>query len=145
MNPEPTWVVTVDGGAARFFVRARAGFPLAEMQQLAESAEAMERRHSHPLHAHDHVGHGRRAVDPRSTPHEQHEHIFLRHVAGQMDRAVIEHAVGKLVICAPPRALGLIRNFITDNTRAKIACEISKDLLRETTQEIDERLKEHNC
>jgi protein required for attachment to host cells len=118
--------------------------PMAEMQQLAEDSDVITHRRSKPAQLHDHVGHARHAVRVRTTPHEQHEHLFPRHVAGQIDRAVIEHAAGAIVLCAPPVALGLLRDYLTDNSRKIIAQEIAKDYLHKTTGEIDVHMKTHN-
>lgn len=142
MQPGATWVIVADGGGARFFVRSRQGLPLQEIVELAESADALERRGGEAL-AHDRVGHGRHAVTARFSPHERAENVFLRHVAGQIDRAVIENAVEKLVLCAPPHALGLIRDYLSENARSRVTEEIPKDLLREKIADIDERLKAH--
>ncbi|HVY88405.1 MAG TPA: host attachment protein [Hyphomonadaceae bacterium] len=134
----PLWVVVADGATARFFVRKLPELPLEEVGELAESAARVERHHG----GHDDVGHGQHAVLARTTPHERREQHFLRHVAGQIDRATIEHAIGALVLCAPPRALGLFRSFISENARQLVVREIPHDIVRESVDQIGERLKE---
>jgi protein required for attachment to host cells len=133
----PTWLIVADGGGARFFVRQLQDLPLQELEELAETADLLHGKHK----AHDDVGHGHHAVTARTTPHERAEQVFVRHVAGQIDRAVIENQVGSLVLCAPPRALGLLRDFISENARRLIACEITTDAVRETVANIDARMK----
>ncbi len=141
MQHYPAWFVVADGGGARFFVRPRPELPLEELAELAETPDHIDRRQARK---HDDVGHGRHAVLAGRTPHEQREQTFLRRVAGQIDRAVIENAVHSLVLCAPPRALGLLRDFISDNARARISCEINTDAVKEPVGRIDERMKEHH-
>ena len=139
MISHPTWIIVADGGGARFFVRLLQDLPLREIEELAETADLLHGADK----THDHVGHGHHAVLARTTPHERAEHVFLRKVAGQIDRAVIENEVGSLVLCAPPRALGLLRDFISENARRLIACEIVKDAVHEPVASIDARMKAH--
>lgn len=137
MQSETVWVVAADGGVARFFVRERPGLPLKEIEELKET----EAKH----HAgYEHVGHGRGTPVVDRNPRQQDEHVFLRHVAGQVDRAVIEHAVGRLVLCAPPQAMGLIRSMLSANARDVICHQLTKDVVRESVSEIDARLAKKN-
>ena len=140
MIKHPVWAVVADGGRARFLIRRLPNLPFEELEQLAETADLVERRHNF----HDDVGHGQRAVTARTTPHERDEQRFLRHVAGQIDRAVVENAAGALVLCAPPRALGLLRSFISENARRLVASEIDQDIVRERVSEINTRLTDHD-
>lgn len=139
MSNRPTWIIVADGGGARFFVRALPGLPLEELEQLAETPRKLDHRHG----SHDDVGHGQHAVLARAVPHERAEREFLRHVGGQIDRAVIENQVDQLVLCAPPRALGLLRDFISENSRRLLTGEFPIDVLRETKSQLDERMKAH--
>ncbi|HPN04285.1 MAG TPA: host attachment protein [Hyphomonadaceae bacterium] len=136
MQSEVLWVVAVDGAAARFFVRERSGLPLKELTELSENST---KHHG----GHDHVGHGHQTPVADRNPRQQDEHVFLHRVAGQIDRAVIEHAVGRLILCAPPQAMGLLRSMLSANARQVIVRELTKDLVRETVAEIDARLTDH--
>lgn len=141
MTSETTWVVVADGVAARFFVRAREGVPLAELDDLAITASAERRMHGRETAVHEGVNHGRQAHPAHENAQNSGERRFLRHIAGRLNLAVEEHAVARLVICAPPRALGIIRDHLTAPAQARVVAEIAKDLVRESAREIDERLK----
>jgi protein required for attachment to host cells len=53
------------------------------------------------------------------------------------------NAFGRLVICAPPRALGVLRNHMTEIARQRVVVELDKDIVRDKIRDIDERLKAH--
>jgi protein required for attachment to host cells len=141
MTSETTWVVAADGNAARFFVRPREGVPLTELTELALTADAERRAHGRDTAVHDGANHGHQAHHDHENLQDSGERHFLRHIAGRLNLAVEEHAVARLVICAPPRALGILRDHLTAGTRAHIVEEIAKDLVRESVRDLDERLK----
>ena len=78
----------------------------------------------------------------RRDLHEAEEENFLKRVADRIGEADRQKAFDHLVIAAPPRALGLLRNKLSDNARQRIRAEASKDLLDEDTQKLRERLTE---
>jgi protein required for attachment to host cells len=141
MTSETTWVVVADGNAARFFTRVRDGVPLVEIDELALTAAAERQQHGRETAVHDGVNHGHQVHPAHQNVQNTDELHFLRHIAGRINLAVEEHAVGRLVLCAPPRALGALRDHLSDAARALVVIEIAKDLVRESAREIDERLK----
>ena len=140
MTRYPAWFIAADTGGARFFVRLRPDLPLEEREDLADTPDLVDHRHDPE---HDDPGHGQHTIMARAPLHEQAERQFLRRVAGQIDRAVNEDAVESLVLCAPPRALGLLRDFISQTSRRTIWWEINSDALKEPVGRLDERMKEH--
>ena len=141
MTSETTWVVVADGNVARFFTRVREGVPLVEIDKLALTAASERQKHGRETLVHDGVNHGRQVRPAHENVQNTDELHFLRHIAGRINLAVEEHAVGRLVLCAPPRALGALRDHLTAPARALIVVEIAKDLVREGLRDIDERLK----
>src|SRR5690349_16233005 len=140
MSSETTWVVVADGLAARFFVRPRSGVPLSELSDLALTA-AKERRLRHRQTAvHEGISRAHHVLPAHLNSQDEQELRFLGHVAGRINLAAEEHAVGRLAICAPPRALGILRDHLSDAARQLIVEEMPKDLVRETTANIDTRL-----
>lgn len=118
MHSDPTWIVVADAHAARFFLRSRWGEPLRECLDLTDSAEVADRRH-----------------DPVSDVHNEDVDdpnggcLFLHRVASEIDRAVMQHAARGLVLCAPPRELGLLRDYISSSSRERLTCELASDLV----------------
>jgi protein required for attachment to host cells len=141
MTSDTTWVVAADGNVARFFTRVRDGVPLIEIDKLTLTAASERQRHGRETPVHDGVNHGRQVRPAHENVQNTDELQFLRHIAGRINLAVEEHAVGRLVLCAPPRALGVLRDHLSAAARAFVVTEIAKDLVRESVRDIDERLK----
>jgi protein required for attachment to host cells len=76
------------------------------------------------------------------TPHEEEERRFLARASKAIAKAGEEGLFDQLVILAPPRALGTIRAELSYVTREKIAASDHVDVVRETVDQIRERL--HN-
>jgi protein required for attachment to host cells len=140
MSSETIWVLVADGNSARFFMRPNAGIPLREMSQLAVTAKAAHRHHAHPTAVHEPANHGHQARPAHDTLQNDAEREFLRHIAGRLNLAVEESAVGQLILIAPPKALGVLRDHLTPRAAGRIVREIAKDIVHETVPEIDARL-----
>jgi protein required for attachment to host cells len=66
----------------------------------------------------------------RST--KQHElTLFAKEVAHRIDSGRINREYDKLVLVAPPKMLGLLRQSLTQPTQAMLAAEIAKDLVQQ--------------
>jgi protein required for attachment to host cells len=74
------------------------------------------------------AGHHHGVDGERST--KQHElTLFAKEVAQRIDSERMKHEFDKLVLVAPPKMLGLLRQSLTHPTQAMLAAEIAKDLL----------------
>lgn len=69
--------------------------------------------------------------------HQQAEDMFLSTVAEKMDALVQQHGVTKVVLVAPPRALGVLRQKLSSTTREMISAEVAKDLTKLPILEIE--------
>lgn len=137
MSFQPSWVVVADGGAARFFHRPKAGAALDEQPELMMNARDREKP-DRPRQS-DAAGSGRRA-----SMHEHFEEQFLVEVAKRVDELMANRKVGRLAICAAPKALGVLRRQLSESSSRRITCEIAKDLIHEPTVAIQERLREYS-
>jgi protein required for attachment to host cells len=72
--------------------------------------------------------------------HQQAEERFLRRLAGHLDGAVNAGQAKSVVIVAPPRALGVLRQAYSHNLRAALRAEIDKDLVRLPVYQIEKHL-----
>ena len=72
--------------------------------------------------------------------HEQAEQRFLQRLAGHLDAAVNAGKAKSLVVVAPPRALGVLRQAYSHNLRAALRAEIDKDLVWLPIYEIEKHL-----
>ena len=74
--------------------------------------------------------------------HAQEEAEFLRKITGVLDSAASEHKVKHIVLVAPPKALGLIRENLTPAARALVLAEVHKDLTHLPIGTIEEHLND---
>jgi protein required for attachment to host cells len=72
--------------------------------------------------------------------HNAAEADFLRGLAGRLDELVRKHGVKHLIVVAPPKALGILRQHFTPAVRDVLSAEIPKDLVKLPTIEIERRL-----
>lgn len=85
------------------------------------------------------VGAGRSAVQ-QTDWHAQEENKFLHTLAGHLDAAVNAGQAKSLIMVAPPRALGVLRQAYSHNLRAAVHAEIDKDLVRLPVYEIEKHV-----
>jgi protein required for attachment to host cells len=88
------------------------------------------------------MGGHRHAIEARQNPRETAEESFLKQVAERAQDLLTRDKCAQLVICAPPRALGVLRAALTPDARERLALSWDKDVTKETSSEIDMRLQE---
>ena len=72
--------------------------------------------------------------------HEQAEQRFLIELSKRLDAAVTAGEAKSLVLVAPPRALGVLRQAFTNGLRGAIRAEIDKDYVKMPVHEIERHL-----
>jgi protein required for attachment to host cells len=147
MRGKTTWIVAADGKRAVFFENHGVGKGLQPLTGLNE-------RHDVPR-SHDmmsdrqgatHGGPGTSgsgAMQARNDPHEFEEKRFEQHVAKELDAAAQAKRFDRLIIAAPPRALGNIRAALAKQTRDLVIAEYDKDLTKSSIPDLVEHLKDH--
>ena len=85
--------------------------------------------------------HGSRsAMEPDTSPKmHEHEH-FARELAEALHKGLSEHAYGRLVLCANPQFLGLLREVMDPQVSNHVSASINKDLTRVDQRELPARL-----
>lgn len=71
---------------------------------------------------------GRPGAEPQTQPKEVEHQRFARLLATDLERGRVDHAYAKLVLCAPPHFLGLLRNSLDKQTLGQVECSLDKDL-----------------
>ena len=84
----------------------------------------------------------RRSAMEQTDWHEQEEDRFLRKLADRLDAAVNARLVKSLILIAPPRALGVLRQTYSHNLRAAVRAEIDKDFVKLPVHAIEKHLAE---
>ncbi len=116
------WVVVCDGTKA--LILQNAGTRLAPKLRTREVYEqeappTREQGTDAPGRAFASVGTIRSAVD-QTDWHDQAERAFLENLAARLDAAVIAGEVDDIVVVAPPRALGMLRDAYSPHLRDKV-------------------------
>ncbi|MBY0530877.1 MAG: host attachment family protein [Xanthobacteraceae bacterium] len=136
------WVVVCDGAKALILenngdklhpdLRTREVF---EQENPPTSAQGADK----PGRSHSSVGPGRSAVG-QTDWHDQAEERFLKNLAEKIHLAVHGGKTKELVIVAPPRALGMIRENYTPAIKGALREEIDKDLVKMPLDQIEKNL-----
>jgi protein required for attachment to host cells len=139
-----TWFLLADGRRARVFVEDRRGASLEARGDLdMEIAEdELYDAQDRPPRSFDRVGAGRHAMDGGRSLHEQEEVNFLKRVASTIGDAEKHKEFDHIVIAAPPRALGILRDLLPGGVRSRIRAETPKDLLDEPKLKLRARLQD---
>jgi protein required for attachment to host cells len=140
------WVVVADGARARFFA------PDKEMRKLQPAGPAgiespAEERYSRDLKS-DRPGRSfgsarsgvRHAIEPKHDYHKMEKHKFTVRLAELLDQAAQRDAFDSLVLVAPRRSLGELRNVLPERVKARVRHELGKDLTADTPSELWKKL-----
>jgi len=138
------WVVVCDGTKA--LVLQNVGdekFPNLRTQEVFTQKDppTHEQGTASPGRVQHSVGPGiaRGAVE-QTDWHAQTEQAFLTQLVARLDHAVGSGQIKSLIIVAPPRALGVIRQAYSHALRAALRAEIDKDLVKMPLHEIEKHL-----
>ena len=136
------WVVVCDG--AKALVLENVGdrqFPNLKTLEVYEQEDPKTREQGT-----DAPGRSTNSVDSRRSAmeqtdwHDQAEHRFLNTLAERLDTAVNAGKAKSLIVVAPPRALGVLRQAYSHNLRGALRAEIDKDLVRLPVHQIEKHL-----
>ena len=128
-----TWVLVCDGARGRILVNRGKGTGLSEIES-ASSTEAREPTRNlgadKPGRSFNAVGGGRHAMASPTDWHQFEKTQFAREMAAIINQAALANDFDRLVIAAPPRVLGDLRQALRPQAAKKITSEIGKDLTR---------------
>jgi|SRR4051794_15580509 protein required for attachment to host cells len=83
---------------------------------------------------------GRRSAMEQTDWHDQDEARFLTDLSKRLNTAVMAGEAKSVVLVAPPRALGVLRQAATPSLRNAVRAEIDKDLVKMPVHEIEKHL-----
>jgi len=134
-----TWIAVLDGTQARFFALRMNG----DGQVFQEAAKALSadlpRRDKQPARTSS-IGKARGAVEPRHDYNKMAKHQFTREVAATLDAACADHRYDRLVLVAPPRSLGELRELLSERVLAGLAHEVPKNLTKLASDALRKKL-----
>ena len=140
---QTTWIVIADGSRARIFSH-RGGEPgLAAVRELDDPQARQPARNlvsSGPGRSQESANAAHHSIEPKHDPHQEAEYAFLRRLAGSIAADAAGTSFNRLVIAAPPRAMGVLRRELAPAARAKLVAEITKDLTKTPIAELPAHL-----
>jgi protein required for attachment to host cells len=136
------WVVVCDGAKALILENAGDAISLnLKTKEVHEQAD--EKTHEQgtdaPGRSINSVG-ARRSAMEQTDWHDQAEQRFLTDLSKRLDAAVTAGETKSIVLIAPPRALGVIRQACTPGLRNALRAEIDKDYVKMPLHEIEKHL-----
>lgn len=136
------WVVVCDGAKALVLQNVGDGGILnlktREVHQQ-DDPKTSEQGTDRPGRAMSSVGAGRSAVEEADL-HDLAERDFLVRLAGRLDAAAAKGDIAALVLVAPPRALGVLRETYSAPLRKALKAEIEKDYVNLPIDQIERHL-----
>lgn len=127
------WVVLADGSRAAVYSTSRIGGPL-EPQWQDDSPEARKSTGDlgtdRPGRSQESADGARHGMSPPTDWHRQAEEAFLRSVMDRLVEDDKQEAFDRLVLVAPPKAIGVLRGFLPPALKSKVHAELAKDYLQ---------------
>ncbi len=139
-----TWVAVLDGTQARFFALSKTE----DKQVFKEVAKALsaerprysrDERSDRPVRAFA-VGKARGAVEPRHDYNKLAKHQFTREIASALEAAYADLRYDRLVLVAPPRSLGELRELLSERLPACPVHEVPKNLTKLSVDALRKKL-----
>lgn len=143
MKPIITWVLVADGARAKVYHNDGPGKGLAEVPgtEFADAHPATRDINAdRPGRTFDRGGEGRHAKEPPSDPHREAKRKFAKQVADLLQDGLNRGAYDRLVLVAPPKALGDLRRQVGKGVQAKVSGELAKDLTHLSVHELPEHI-----
>ena len=136
------WVVVCDGKKALILEnRGDEKFPNLHTMEAFEHTDLPTHVQgvSAPGRVHQSMGTARSTIE-QTDWHDEAERAFLHCLANKLDQALKASQAKALIVVAPPRALGMLRQNYSPSIRHALRSEIDKDLVKFPIYEIEKRL-----
>lgn len=121
-----TLVVAADGGRARLFEEPRRGGPLTEYPEWLAGLAPRVFPHPGSGAVHDRMGHATHGV-ATVTAADKSARDFLVQLVARLEDLVAEHRFDYLIVFAPPRALGMLREALPRALRQRLVLDQAHD------------------
>ncbi len=139
-----TWIVIADGSRARVLVAREGGVGFDVVSESASEAAHTPSRDiwaDRPGRTQESGYSAHHSIESRHDPHDELKAAFVRGLAGQLNQAAAEKRFDNLILFAPPRCLGELRDALDDAARGKIKAAAPKDLTKLPLDELPRHLE----
>lgn len=145
LKPTMTWILVADGAHARIYENLGPGKGLREIPGEALEQSIPPTRDlgtDRPGRVSESVGGARHGMTPRADWHDQAKEDFAKSLGERLNAAALKKAYDRLILVAPPKTLGHLRDALTPHTAGMVTAEINKDLVKQTQAEIEQHIAE---
>ena len=138
MKGHTTWILIADGARARVYQNLGPGLGLTET-----SFPEMVGMHepTREINADREGRNGPGAMSHSADPHREQKKSFARDVAAFLETQARAHVFDRLVLVAPAKALGDLRNELNGAASERIIGELSKDLTHVHIRDLPKHLE----
>lgn len=162
-SASPTWLVVADGEHAVIYVRRRqerivplrnkqdathqhytqaSDWKLDPVRELKAEPEAHFELQQDNGDVFDSAGQGRHGTAPKESLQEYRSRRLMENLAEMLNEAFAQHEFTRLVITAPPKLLGELRQQLDTQVRGAVLAELPKNLGHESTRALVEVMNE---
>ncbi len=134
-----TWVVVADHQRARVLANGGPGRglkPVTGMEFETHLKAGRDIAADRPGRSFESGGVSRHAVSPRTDPRRLEAQRFVKRVADALASASKKGDYDRLVLVAPPRALGEFRKSLPAAVKGKVVGELGDDLTKAPTKKL---------
>jgi protein required for attachment to host cells len=133
MKPTRTWIVVADSGRAHVLENLGPGKGAHRVSGLDLETDLPPTRDivtDQQTRTFESAGPGRHPVTPKTDPREQLKERFLQDLADRLDERLAAGDLDRIILVAPPHALGVLRGAISDKLKGVVTGEVAKDLTK---------------
>jgi len=138
-----SWILAADSAHAKI-LRAdnRVGplIPIEEMEHPESRMKNGELYSDQPGRTFDSGGQGRHVMENEVDAKTEESLRFAKKLCEKLRQGALDKAFDKLYILAPPAFLGELRECLDANLKSLVAGEITKDVVKQTPEEIRKKL-----
>lgn len=136
MKPIRTWILIADQGTAKILQNNGPGKGLTVVPGVEMTAPKINRPQNPKGRTFSSVGARRHTHEPR----HQEDAVFVKEIVEMLEVARMDDRFDRLILCAPPEMLGILRANIGAALVVMIHGEMAKDLIKIPMQELPSHL-----
>ncbi|GGC96952.1 host attachment protein [Aquisalinus flavus] len=141
-----TWVLVADGEKALFFrnddIDSQPILNVIRKEELDNPPTRDQAANRPGRFNDDGAGGAQRSAVQDTDWHEFEKERFIGEIAERLNKAALKNAFDRLVVFAPPQALGELRDGFHKETRDRVVKEVSSDLTNHPVEKIEAKLSE---
>ena len=145
MKATKTRILIADAGHARIYENLGPGKGLREIPGEALEQSIPPTRDlgaDRPGRTHGSAGTARHVMNPRVDWHDQAKEEFAKSIGEHLNANALKKTYDRLVLVAPPKTLGHLREALTLHTASLVTAELNKDLTGAQLSEIEKHISD---